>query len=324
MADKNNLENYIENAPDPAPKVEGEVKEEQSEQEVAEVKTPTSYGEEDVDGSKIVKKLMRDAGIAVEGGTEEAAEKDGSKLDIPDEFTDVAIAQGWTEKEIIDFADGIDNEMLLALIPQMVEDFDEPEVKSDTQKNLEAGSSKKEPPEKTAEPANAEVAALKKDIAELKEQLKKDKEEKDAQEDAAILDAINQKFDEVGKEFKIFGKTDEILKYPAGPRKGQYVSTSPEMKARNEVFAKAYPFIQAGLSVEEAMDIALTWYKGKNLEQEVHRKVIKDLKGRESKLSAKRSGKETVKVYEDEEERKAAVVREAAKRAGVKGEFRPD
>jgi hypothetical protein len=90
------------------------------------------------------------------------------------------------------------------------------------------------------------------------------------------------------------------------------------MVARAEVWDKAVPFIQSGIPVKDAMEIALTWYKGAHLEKDVQRNMIKDLKKHEKKLSAKRSGKETVRTYENEEERQAEVVREAARKAGVK------
>jgi hypothetical protein len=90
------------------------------------------------------------------------------------------------------------------------------------------------------------------------------------------------------------------------------------MKARSAVYEKAKPFLQAGMSVKEAMDIALTWYKGKNLEADVKRSLIKDIKKSEKKLSAKRASKETVATYEDEEEYRTQFIIKEAEKRGMK------
>jgi hypothetical protein len=119
----------------------------------------------------------------------------------------------------------------------------------------------------------------------------------------------------MGKDFKVFGNTDKLAVFPAGPKKGQYVPTSPEMKVRSEVYAKACPYIESGIPVKEAMKIALTWYKGEHLEADIKRNLIKDLKKSEKKLSAKRTSKETVQSFEDEEDyKKQFILREAEKR----------
>jgi hypothetical protein len=71
------------------------------------------------------------------------------------------------------------------------------------------------------------------------------------------------------------------------------------------------------MSVKDAMDTALDTYKGRNLEVDVKRSIVKDLKRNSKKLSAKRSGKETVKTFENEEDRRANVVIEAARKKGI-------
>ena len=311
---------YIESAPEPSPELEGDVKEksEDKEPDVSKDGVITSYGEKDDDGGEVVSKIMSDLGIK-KGAGKDKEEEDGG--DIPDKFTDACLKQGWTEEQIKEFAADLDDDTLLALIPEILEE--NKQEGSEPDKVQAKQEVKTEATDKTAkgEPTNAEIAELKKELAAIKESLGEADKERTNREEIAIAQAVNQAFDEASEKFKIFGKTEELLKYPAGPRRGEFVSTSPAMIARNEVWEKAFPFIQNGIPVNDAMDIALTWYKGKNLEQDVHRNLIKDLKSHEAKLSAKRSGKETVKTYESEEERQAEVVREAARRAGVKGEF---
>lgn len=325
----NSLDSYIENASEPAPGLDGEVRNKQETQEI-DVKiddVPNSSGELE-DGGKVVEKIKKqvlegkkvsDTGVDTE--KDKDSEEEGT--DIPDEFTNACLKAGWTEEEIREFAAELDDKVLIDLIPEILdEELDEQEL-AEGQATQEE---KPKPPATTTKtkPENEELASLKKELEAIKEELGEARKIKAAREQDAMLDTANHAFDEAGEEFEIFGKTKELLTYPAGPKKGQYVPTSPAMIARNEVWNKALPFVQSGVPVREAMDIALTWYKGKHLEKDIHRNVIKDLKKHETKLSAKRTGKETVKVYENEDERKADVVREAARRAGVKGKYDVD
>jgi len=304
------------NADPPAPEHEGEVdaiKEENDNTVEPDLKDmPDSEGKVEESGEDVVTKLMQERGI-IDPPKEEKVEGE----DIPDDFTEAARSQGWTDEQIIDFAEGLDDDVLLEMIPSM---FDEDESDEEPDKGaVEHEGEPKPSQEKDKSPENDDVAALRKEIEELKSQLgdfNKDRQEKSA---AATMAAVDSAFDKAGEDFKVFGKTEDLLRYPAGPKKGQLVPNSPAFKARSEVYDKAAKLMQVGVSVEEAMQDALTWYKGKYLEKDVHRKLVKELKSRESKLSAKRSGKETVKTYEDEEEREADVVREAARRLGIKG-----
>ncbi len=310
---------YIAEAAEPAENLEGDVKEtnEQKTDEKLEVKiddVPNSSGEKEEDGAAIVKKIKKD----VLGETDSKSKDAKEGNDIPDEFTTACLKQGWTEDEIREFATDLDDTALLSLIPELLNE--EKQEKSESDKGQTKQEDKTKATDKAAkqEPTNEELAALKKELAEIKESIGKADKERLTRDEEATVQTVNQVFDEVSKDFEIFGKTEELLKYPAGPKKGQFVPTSPAMVARAEVWDKAVPFIKSGIPVKDSMEIALTWYKGEHLEKDVQRNMIKDLKKHEKKLSAKRSGKETVKVYADEEERKADVVREAARKAGVK------
>ena len=317
-AENKELESYIESADPPAPEVEGDIID-KKEPEIPEAKEEdtefvNSSGEKETDGEAVVIKAQQDAGILKKESTDN---EEGE--DIPDEFTKVALDQGWTEKEIIEFASGLDDDILLSLIPELLESEGEKKV-DDTEPNEDsAKQTKQQKSSAEKDSTNDELAKLQKELKELREELSASKEERAVKQERAMVNQINQAFDEAAAEFKIFGKTDELLTYPAGPKKGQFVPTTSEMVARGEVWNKAYPLIQAGWDVKGAMDVAITWYKGAHLEEDVKQKVIQGLKKHEHKLSAKRSGKETVKTYEDEDERKADVVRQAARKAGVKG-----
>jgi hypothetical protein len=318
MSDKE-FNSYIASADAPAEKLEGDVKEtdnkeiDTKELEVKIDDVPNSSGEKEEDGAAIVKKIKENV-----LGETDSKEKDEEGNDIPDEFTTACLKQGWSEDEIKEFAADLDDAALLSLIPELLNEEKQEKSESDEGQTKQEDKTKAADDAAKKEPTNEELASLKKELAEIKESIGKTDKERLTREEEATVQTVNQVFDEVNKDFEIFGKTEELLKYPAGPKKGQFVPTSPAMVARAEVWDKAVPFIQSGIPVKDAMEIALTWYKGAHLEKDVQRNMIKDLKKHEKKLSAKRSGKETVRTYENEEERQAEVVREAARKAGVK------
>jgi hypothetical protein len=327
MAEMDNLDSYIENADPPADELEGDVldneiddntdidTDDNKEDDDVTKDVPDSSGNKEEDGADVVKKIIN----KVTGQDDDSEDDDGK--DIPDEFTNAALDNGWTEEQIVEFASDLDDDALLALIPELIEqdvdDGDGKQKESESDKGRTKHEAKAEAADKSTATDNTEVAKLKKELEDIRKEIGTAKKDKEAKDREAIFQTINQVFDEASKDFEIFGKTDELLKYPAGDRKGQFVPTTPAMVARKEVVNIAAPFIAEGMAIKDAMDIGLTYYKGKNLEKDIKRNVIRDLKKHEKKLSAKRSGKETTKVYESEEERREDVVREAARKAGA-------
>ena len=296
---------------DPAEELEGVVKDPTNlkvESGSPKEELVNSSGKKEDDGEVIVQDIM-DKVL----GTEKEKEEEGA--DIPNAFTEACLAEGWTEDEIKEFAQDLDDKDLLA---ELIE-----EEKKEEPAKQEAKEEKSKPAEKSGDkPTNEEIAKLTekydKEIETLKEQFSEANKEKSVKEEEAMAQTVNQVFDEASKSFEIFGKTEELLKYPAGPKKGQFVPTSPAMKARQSVWDKASLLIKGGIPVKDAMEIGLTWYKGENLEKDVERNVIKGLKNHEKKLSAKRVGKRTIRTFEDEEERKAEVVLDARRKAKAK------
>ena len=280
---------------------------------------PDSSGKEVEDHTSFVKKVMSGLKSFVGKGDKEEESEEGD--DIPDDIIKVLSEQGWTDEEIIDFASDYTNEELTEMIPFLtaedkVEELEEtpPAKKEETPNRQDL-----KPDEKMIAQIKEEIRKeFQKELDDLKEKVKIVDETTEAQAEEELWNTVNGAFDEAGKEFNVFGQTKELPTFPAGPKKGQYVPTSPAMKARNEVFQKAVPYIQNGIPIKDAMEIALTWYKGANLEADVKRNLIKDLKGRETKLSAKRTAKETVPQFEDEEEYRADFIKRQAAKLGIK------
>jgi len=121
--------------------------------------------------------------------------------------------------------------------------------------------------------------------------------------------------DEQSKKFEIFGiyeagKPNSMPRFPVG----RLVPSSPQMKARNEVWGLALDLNEkAGMDFEQALSTSLNAFKGKNLAKDVKRNLIKDLKKSEKKLSAKHSSHEQVKTGLSGPD----VIREVGKKHGL-------
>lgn len=283
--------------------------------EVDTTEMPDSSGNKPDDGPSFVQKTMEKLGLRkpTESETSKETEEEGDL--IPDEFIAVVEKLGWDKEEIIKFASDYSDEDLLDMIPFLMEE-DESGEPEEPAKEKETPSHEAE--SKPEEKESQELKELRKELAEIKQSIKTANEAKEVQEYDMLIAHINDTFDEVGKEFEVFGKTKDLPVFPAGPKKGQYVPNSPQMKARNAVWEIAGPLISSGMNPNEAMDKAITWYKGAHLEKDVKRNLIKDLKQSEKKLSAKRTSKETMPSYESEEERQIAFVKEQAAKLGIK------
>lgn len=230
--------------------------------------------------------------------------------DIPDEFTEAALKEGWTKEEIEAWTSDLTDDELreyakdLFLLSEIKEGSDKSE-----QSSKEGDTIKKD--DKVKDGAKDEVIVK---LTERLDKLEKGQEkniERGAQEkrESQALRA-SQVMDELSKEFEIFGTFDKLLRFPDG----RIVSNSPQVKARNEVWGLASDLHEkAGMDFEKALSTSLDAFKGKNLAKDVKRNLIKDLKKSEKRLSPKHSSHEQVKTGLSG----AEVIREVQKKHGV-------
>ena len=281
------------------------------EEEKKEEPIVNSSGDEEDDKSKIIEGIMDNLAKGKPATDEPVAEEEAEE-DISEKFATAAMEHGWTEDDITKFAKKHTNEALDEMIPFLAEEPTQPE------KDAPAEESKKDTPVKE-DIANEseELKTIRAELADLKKSLGAVKEDKAAQERVNLKTRVDEIFDRAGEKFKVFGLTEELPRFPAGPRKGQFIPTTPEYKARSDVYSMAAKLVETGVDITEAMEDALNWYKGKNLESDVKRNLIKGLKRQTTRLSAKRMGAKAVKTFTSEEERQADVVREAARKKGI-------
>jgi hypothetical protein len=230
------------------------------------------------------------------------------EIEIPQAFFDAASKQGWTDDEIMDFV-GTEtrnhtDEELIEMIPMLIGDETETPVK---------------PSDKVAVPVTKETKVdnsqddektkkLLDRIEALEKAQGKSQEDTEAKKLNGLVHQASQTFDDVSKEFEIFGKTEDLPKFPDG----RIVTTSPQMKARNEVWNLAYSLHGTGMAFDKAMETSLNAYKGKNLSKDVKRSIIKDLRKSEKRLSGKHTSHESTNTLTSG----AEVIREVARRAG--------
>jgi len=248
-------------------------------------------------------------------------ESDELPDDVPDAFTAAAREAGWSDKEIEDFAADYKDEDLLEMLPQLSAKLEKEETADSKEQAVESEQvDKSSAPDKESDDKfeQFKVELEKKydeKFSNVEKGLRKDAEEREAQAIIEVERKANEIFDESSKDFEIFGKTDDLPKFP----NGKFIESSPAFKARSDVFDVAMMFLQSGKSqnMTDAMKNALSYYKGMNLEKDVERKLIKNLKKGEKRLSAKRTAKDVAKTYDNPDDEKAAIVKGIAQKVGV-------
>lgn len=280
--------------------------------------------EEDVGFKEKVVNFIKDKiGIGESGGAEQV----GEESEVPDEFIDVAIKAGWADDDIIEFAKDKTKEDLLELVPHIANmtksDKDESETKTETKTETT-----KTETDKTAKDDKDVDALLEKLLPKLQEKLgiketqkvvDEIKADRDANSVEQTLRKTDDLMDELSREFPELGLRKNIPVFPSGQMKGQMIPTSPQFKARSELYGYAMAFMKIGQNIDEAVVNAANAYRGKNLKERTQREVIKDLKNHEKRLSGPRTAKDTKKTYANDREEGIDVVRDLLRQQGQEG-----
>lgn len=256
----------------------------------------------------------------------ESSDTDGNSItdgNIPDEFSTAATAAGWSDAEIIEFANTKKDQELLDLIPHLApktSNVDDISVDKIKESKIVSKDVKQDAVTKDENKLQQDVDALiEKLLPKLQEKLnvntdetKKVLEEIKLQKDQEFikntLGRADQLMDDLSKEFPEFGLRKDMPMFPAGDVKGQLIPTSPQFKARSELYDFAVSFMGRGQNVDDAMTNAIHTYRGKYLKEQTERDVIKDLKRHEQRLSGPRTAKDTKKTYSNDREEGIDVV----------------
>lgn len=284
-----------------------EVKKEQQE----EVKETEETRESLISKIKNIIRRKPDDGA---GDTNDSAGDDAGKsggADIPQEFTDAALADGWTAEQITEWASDYTDDELRTYAKDLKpasEDSDKSEQLS--KKEVDTQVTEKKDDDKSSDEKDAVIAKL----TERLDKLEKGQQENIEQDAQAKLESqisrASKQMDDLSKEFEIFGTAETLPRFPDG----RVIPSSPQAKARREVVGLALKLhMEAGESFDNALDISLNAYKGKNLAKDVKRNLVKSLKKNEKRLSAKRSSHESVKTASSGVE----VIQEVKRKHGI-------
>lgn len=148
-----------------------------------------------------------------------------------------------------------------------------------------------------------------------------EQERKEKAENEAIVRDFrlaNSQMDKLSKDFPVLGLEESLPKTDSGA----FDSRSRAVRERAVIWNNAVGMYNAGLtgSFDDALEDSITLYKGKNAENLAMRKVVKDLKKRETKFTARPTHKQTQKkeATKGTDEYKANIVGDAMKAAGVR------
>lgn len=138
-------------------------------------------------------------------------------------------------------------------------------------------------------------------------------------EDKRNFRTINKVLDGLTEDFPIFGESKKL------PRdaEGKLDDRNRSVKARSEVWNKATKLLSSGLyeSFDEAVDAAVTLYRGDKGKNLAMRTVAKELAGRQKQLTSRPTKQKTKKKQpkQGSDEYMEKVVGDAMKEAGVDG-----
>lgn len=236
-------------------------------------------------------------------GTADADDSDGGDgivgnasvgENIPAQFTEAAVNAGMSPEQIAEFASDYTDAELLEQIPTLKAQVSENSDESEQLSKKEAGDTKNKDDDGAMDDAKDEEIKLLKERLDKVEKGQLQNSEKEVQNQfVSRATAANKRMDELSKEFEIFGTYKAL---PRFPHNNAIIPTSPQAKARNEVWYLAEDLhIKAGMDFNMALDISLDAFKGKHLTADVKRNLVKDLKRNEKQLSPKRSSHEAMK-----------------------------
>ena len=291
------------------PKSEPEVKPEPTDPPEGE---PTDEPEKPESKGSLLERLwskVKGGGDDTNGSGEDAHSSE-IESDISDTFTEAALAAGWKEEDIVEFAGSYTNEELDEMIPHLGEVEEETEEVSPDEPSGDVDT--KPEPEKGSQEKDESLADRVTRLEKEREQYRQEVEQRKRTE---VQQTVNSFFDETSKDFPVFGQTKDLPVFPKGtPQAGQYIPHGEAYHARMGVLRAAQAFSRMGMSDREALQEGLTWYKGKNLEKDLQRKLVRDLKKQEQRVSPRRRERSTPQAKPTS---RAALIQDLPLRAGI-------
>jgi hypothetical protein len=241
--------------------------------------------------------------------------------DIDSTFTEAARKTGWNDEQIIEFASEYNNEQLQELLPTLIEpEEEEPEIEEEVKEEIDPNVDEKLKPylEKIQKQYEAKDLERQARLEALEAALSLREQDREITELVSRAQEADSFFDLASKDFAVFGKTEELKRFPEGtPKAGQVIPLGPEYEARQAVWQMAVKMNKLGSPWKDSLNDAYAWFKGKNGEKEISKKIVKDLKKQETRLSAKRTAKKTEPKFKNEFEEKQYLIQEAAREAGI-------
>lgn len=246
----------------------------------------------------IIRRKPDDGTADADDDSDGGGDTDGSTTveeNIPAQFTEAAINAGMSSEQIAEFASDYTDAELLEQIPTLKAQVSENSDESEQLSKKEAGDTENKDGDGATDDAKDEEIKLLKERLDKVEKGQLQNSEKEVQNQfVSRATAANKRMDELSKEFEVFGTYKTL---PRFPHNKAIIPTSPQAKARNEVWGLAEDLhTKAGMDFNTALDISLDAFKGKHLTADVKRNLVKDLKRNEKQLSAKRSSHEAVKT----------------------------
>ena len=154
---------------------------------------------------------------------------------------------------------------------------------------------------------------LSEQVSSLQEGLTRQNQEEANAKLVNLFNNFNSALDKLSKDYPEFGIYEKMPKRADGN-----LIPSPEFTTRGKVYETAIMFMRNGYPEDKAIEQAIHWYAGTQGEQRAERKIVMEINDQKKKFSPKPSAKKTAKTYTTVDEKKAGIIAEAKKAAGIK------
>lgn len=259
-----------------------------------------------------------------EEGEPEAETKDDYE-EIDNAFVEAARSYGWSDDRIVKYAETHDDSELVMLTGMMggkarpVKDEDVVAVPEKVEspyagilKELEGNEVVGDETKKFLKTLVTDLESTKSQLKQLTDGQAETKRTAEQTEWLGRLQAADETFDGVSKEFPELGATKGLKRFPDGSLN----DSDPAVKLRKELFGVAISLHQGGRPWELAIRDSLRWYRG-GRDDVVETNVLKKIKDNAKRISPRREARHQTKKFANEIEEKAAIVNEALRKHGV-------
>lgn len=251
----------------------------------------------------------------------------GEQKFVDPKFVYTARRYGWTDDQIVAYANEnsvLDVVQLGVAMEEAIgngeavdaEDGDDDLISDEVLAKLSEEEENQPIIDQVVKPLLAQVKELRNSLKGVQTDQQGMNAEKQNKELKRDYDRANNVFDSHAKEYGILGSTEKLKRLSDGTLDVR----DPAVKVRREVFSRAMSMrkVNPSVSMDEAMEDAMFWFRGKYGQDQMEKNLLKKIKTTSKKVSPKTRSQHRTTNFANDRERRASIVLEAKERSNRK------